>query len=62
MWVYCSGKVDGKSNILFEYQPTRNGERAARFLGNYSGYIVCDGYDAYNKLKKAVHCGCRVTQ
>ena len=58
MWVYCNGKVDGKSNILFDYQPTRNGDHAARFLGNYSGYIVCDGYDAYNKLKKAVRCGC----
>ena len=58
MWVYCSGKIDGKSNILFDYQPTRNGDHAARFLGDYSGYVVCDGYDAYNKLKKAVRCGC----
>ena len=58
MWVYCNGKVDGKSNILFDYQPTRNGDHAARFLGDYSGYVVCDGYDAYNKLKKAVRCGC----
>jgi len=58
MWVYCNGKVDGKNNILFDYQPTRNGDHAARFLGDYSGYIVCDGYDAYNKLKKAFRCGC----
>lgn len=58
MWVYCNGKVDGKSNILFEYQPTRNGDHAVRFLGDYSGYLVCDGCDAYNKLKKAKRCGC----
>ena len=58
MWVYCNGKVDGTSNILFDYQPTRNGDHAVRFLGDYSGYVVCDGYDAYNKLKKAVRCGC----
>ena len=32
-----------KSNILFEYQPTRNGDHAVRFLGDYHGYLVCDG-------------------
>lgn len=58
MWVYCNGKINDHSNILFEYQPTRNGDHAARFLGDFSGYLVCDGYDAYNKLKKATRCGC----
>ena len=50
MWVYCAGKYEGHSNILFEYTPTRSGENARSFLGTYSGYIVCDGYDGYNKL------------
>ncbi len=58
MWVYCNGKLGEHSNILFEYQPTRNGEHAVRFLGDYRGYLVCDGYDGYNKLKNAVRCGC----
>lgn len=58
MWVYCNGKVNDHSNILFEYQPTRNGDHAAKFLGDYSGYAVCDGFDGYNKLKKAKRCGC----
>ena len=58
MWVYCNGKMSGHSNILFEYQPTRNGDHASRFLGDYHGYLVCDGYDGYNKLKNAVRCGC----
>lgn len=58
MWVYCNGKINGHSNILFEYQPTRNGDHASKFLGDYHGYVVCDGYDGYNKLKKAVRCGC----
>ena len=26
--------------------------------GAYSGYVVCDGYDGYNKLTEAVRCGC----
>ncbi len=47
-----------KSNILFEYQPTRNGDHASKFLGDYHNYLVCDGYDGYNKLKNAVRCGC----
>jgi hypothetical protein len=58
MWVYCNGKLNGHSNILFEYQPTRNGDHAKNFLGDYCGYLVCDGYDGYNKLKNAVRCGC----
>lgn len=58
MWVYCAGKYEEHSNILFEYSPTRNGENARRFLGAYSGYLVCDGYDGYNKLTDAIRCGC----
>lgn len=58
MWVYCNGKVNDHSNILFEYQPTRNGDHAAKFLGDYNGYVVCDGFDGYNKLRNAIRCGC----
>lgn len=58
MWVYCAGKYEKHSNILFAYSPTRNGENARRFLGTYAGYIVCDGYDGYNKLTGATRCGC----
>lgn len=58
MWVYCAGKYEKHSNILFEYSPTRNGENARQFLGAYSGYVVCDGYDGYNKLTDAIRCGC----
>ena len=39
MWVYCSSKSSGKNNVLFEYQPTRNGDNAKAFLGSYSGYL-----------------------
>ena len=58
MWVYCSGKYEKYRNILFEYQPTRNGDHAKRFLGSFSGYLVCDGFDGYNKLLTAKRCGC----
>ncbi len=58
MWVYAGETAEGKSLSLFEYSPTRNGDNAARFLGDYGGYFVCDGYDGYNKLTKALRCGC----
>lgn len=58
MWVYCAGKYEEHSNVLFEYSPTRSGENAQRFLNGYGGYIVCDGYDGYNKLTEAIRCGC----
>ena len=58
MWAYCSGKYEKYRNILFEYQPTRNGDHAKRFLGNFSGYLVCDGFDGYNKLDTVKRCGC----
>ena len=54
----ATGKLNDKSAILFEYTPTRNGDNAAKFLGGYSGYLVCDGYDGYNKLKSVTRCGC----
>lgn len=58
MWVYAGETAAGKNISLFEYSPTRNGDNAVNFLGDYSGYFVCDGYDGYNKLTEAVRCGC----
>lgn len=58
MWVYCSGKAGGHANILFEYRPTRSGDYPARFLDGFKGYLVCDGYDGYNKVKLVTRCGC----
>ena len=58
MWVYASPKTAGHSNILFQYAPTRNGDNAVKFLGDYNGYVVCDGFDGYNKLVNVTRCGC----
>lgn len=53
MWVYCTDKIK-----LYDYQPTRKGENAVQFLNGYTGFLVCDGYDGYNKLKSVTRCGC----
>lgn len=41
MWVYCAGELGAPHNILFEYQPTRHGDHAKQFLGDYNGHLVC---------------------
>lgn len=58
MWLYRSGN-DGKEPIvLYDYQPSRNGDNAVNFLKNFKGYIHSDGYAGYNKLSGITRCGC----
>ena len=58
MWVYCAGEIGCKDNILFEYQPTRNGDHAKSFLGDFAGHLVTDGFSGYDKLTGMTHHGC----
>ena len=58
MWVYCSPACSKKYIVLYDYRQTRGGKNAVAFLGNYDGYVVCDGYDGYNRLTQAKRCGC----
>lgn len=58
MWVYCNGKMNDHSIIIFEYQQTRGGVHPAKFLEGFKGFLVCDGYDAYNAVTLAKRCGC----
>ena len=60
MWVYAAPKSAKHANCLFAYCRTRSGDNATKFLGNYAGYVICDGYDGYNKLPadKVRRCGC----
>ena len=58
MWVYCNGKMNSRSIIIFDYQPTKKGEHAAQFLKNFMGYLICDGYDGFGAVVGAKRCGC----
>ena len=58
MWVYCTPACSGKYLVLYDYCQTRGGYNTVSFLGNYAGYVVCDGYDGYNRLIQAKRCGC----
>jgi transposase len=57
MWVYASGKSE-KPVVLFEYQPTRSGQHAKRFLEGFNGILQSDGYSGYNAVPGVTHCGC----
>jgi len=57
MWVYTSGRSPTPA-VLFEYQPTRSGQHARRFLEGFSGYLHTDGYSGYNAVPNVIHCGC----
>lgn len=57
MWVYTSGRSPTPT-VLFEYQPTRSGQHARRFLEGFSGYLQTDGYSGYNAVPNVIHCGC----
>ena len=58
MWVFLSGEGDEKPIRLYKYSPTRAGDTAVEFLDGFEGYIMCDGYSGYNKLKKAKRTAC----
>lgn len=60
MWVYRGGAPD-RPTVFYEYAPTRSGDVALEFLGNYQGYIQTDGYAGYGFLDKRAgitHVGC----
>jgi transposase len=58
MWLHRSGLDGLPPIILYEYQPTRNGDHAVAFLDGFKGYHQCDGFSGYNKLKHVTRIAC----
>ena len=53
MWVYRSLKGRGDPQIvLYDYQMTRSSEHPEKFLADYNGTMITDGYQTYHKLEK----------
>ena len=60
MWVFRGGSLDHPA-IIFRYRPSRSGEVAQEFIGDYKGYVQTDGYIGYDFLKSKkgiIHVGC----
>ena len=58
MWLFRSGEDGGIPIILYKYSPTRAGDNAVEFLQEFNGYLMCDGYSAYNKVSNAKRTAC----
>ena len=58
MWLYRTGNDGTSPIVLYDYQPSRNGDHAVTFLKDFKGYVHSDGYAGYNKLTDIIRCGC----
>ena len=55
IWVYRSGGISSTHHIvLYEYQKTRNASHPVRFLKDYEGICVTDGYQVYHSAEKTL--------
>ena len=52
MWVYTSAESSDRKIILYDSFHTRGSANPERFLKDYRGVVVCDGFDAYHKMEK----------
>jgi transposase len=57
LWLYRSGK-EGPPTILYDYQETRSGKNAEKFLLGFKGYLQVDGYAGYHKVPDVKLVGC----
>lgn len=58
MWLFRSGEDGECPIILYKYSETRAGDTAVDFLDGFHGYLMCDGYSGYNKVKTAKRLAC----
>lgn len=55
MWVYMTDGNSGHPSMsLFRYERTRGGYHPVKFLGDYVGYLTCDGYQPYHGLPERI--------
>ncbi len=58
MWLYAAGEYSQHPVRIFKYRMTRAGEHPQKFLTDFSGYLVTDGYIGYSKLSGVTRCMC----
>jgi len=60
MWVFRRGDPERKV-LIYQYHPTRSGDVARAFLGEFQGIVQTDGYSGYDFLdhvRDIRHIGC----
>lgn len=58
MWVYRSGEFKVNPIVIYDYQPSRAASCTQDFLGDYSGYLLSDGYSVYDTLDNVTQAAC----
>jgi len=58
MWLYRTGKHTDTPIVLYDYREGRSGDFAKKFLTGFSGYLHCDGWQAYDKVENTKRVGC----
>lgn len=58
MWLYATGEYSHHPVRIFSYRMTRAGEHPQKFLTDFHGYLVTDGYTGYSKLTGITRCMC----
>ncbi|MBD1569770.1 IS66 family transposase [Aliivibrio sp. S10_S31] len=58
MRVYRSGEFIKNPVVIYDYHPSRAATCAKDFLGDYSGYLLSDGYSVYDTLDAITQAAC----
>ena len=58
MWVYRSNEMSEQPLVIYDYQAGRSRACLKEFLGDYQGYLQCDGYAVYDNVDNIIPVGC----
>ena len=58
IWAYSSSKRAEHQIRLFQYEQSRKGACATRFLEGFTGILVSDGYSGYGLMGENIRAGC----
>lgn len=52
VYVYTSSYYDKNQVRIYDFHESRSIDKTTDWLQDYDGYVICDNFDGYNKLKK----------
>lgn len=52
VYVYISSFYDKNQIRIYDFHESRSIDKTTSWLKDYDGYVICDNFDGYNKLKK----------
>lgn len=58
MWLYRTGQYEKYKIALYKYAISRSAKHVQEFLQGFSGYLHCDGYQAYKKVENVTIVQC----